>query len=246
MSERAYCRVYYSIKDDPKFDGIRDDDHHLATWLRLLMTADAIWPASPDLPASARKASVKALVVAELVDLLPGGRFRIHGLDAERGSRRDNARAAAAHRPLSERSANAQQTLTSRARSEPSRAETEPSRAEQTAPDSIDAFHRRTGDVPGPKLMSWINELSDRHGEIRVASMISETPLDGMTPPDYLKAVQNRLRLDDIAAARSERVAEERRVAEKRASLRPLPPAADISEDEAKRIAAEYMAEVKR
>jgi hypothetical protein len=127
MTERAYCRVYYSIQDDPKFEGIREDDHHLATWLRLLMVADAIWPASANLPAAARRASLKALVAAELVDLLPGGRYRIHGLDAERGARREAAQTSRAQRTSYGRSTNvergAQRSYYSH--SEPSQAETE-------------------------------------------------------------------------------------------------------------------------
>lgn len=85
--DRKHVRVYYSIRDDERFDTIRDDDHHLATWLRLLMAADAVWPASADLPATARKASVGALMSAGLVEALPGSRFRLHGLDAERDRR---------------------------------------------------------------------------------------------------------------------------------------------------------------
>jgi hypothetical protein len=93
MSERApYSRVYWSIVDDPKFATIYDDDRHLAAWLRLLMAADGLWPASCPVPASARKASLTALTDADLIDLMPGGRFRVHGLDAERGRRRDAAR----------------------------------------------------------------------------------------------------------------------------------------------------------
>jgi hypothetical protein len=93
MSERApYSRVYWSIVDDPKLAAIYDSNDHLATWLRLLMLADGQWPASSPVPATARRASVAALVDAGLVDIIPGGRFRIHGLDAERGRRRDAAR----------------------------------------------------------------------------------------------------------------------------------------------------------
>jgi hypothetical protein len=93
VSERApYSRVYWAIVDDPKFAGIYDDDRHLATWLRLLIAADALWPASTPVPGNARKASVKALVDAGLIDLGTGYRFRVHGLDAERGRRRDAAR----------------------------------------------------------------------------------------------------------------------------------------------------------
>jgi len=93
MSERApYSRVYWAIVDDPKFAAIYDDDRHLATWLRLLMAADGLWPASCPIPATARKSGLVALTEAGLIDVLPGGRFRIHGLDAERGRRRDAAR----------------------------------------------------------------------------------------------------------------------------------------------------------
>jgi len=140
MTERAYCRVYYSIKDDPKFEGIREDDHHLATWLRLLMAADAIWPASPDLPASARRASVRALVAAGLVDLLPGSRYRIHGLDAERGARRELARASVAHRTYPARSTNVSPPGYSHSepsQAEPSRAKTEPTPARRNGMEPI-------------------------------------------------------------------------------------------------------------
>jgi hypothetical protein len=85
--------------DDPKFASIYDDDRHLATWLRLLIAADATWPASPHIPGNVRKASVAALVDAGLVDLGTGYRFRIHGLDAERGRRRDAARTGTGRSP---------------------------------------------------------------------------------------------------------------------------------------------------
>lgn len=89
MSERAaYSRVYWSIVDDPKFVTIYDHDSHLAAWLRLLLIADQAHPASAHLPSNVKRSSVSALSEAELIDTLPGGRYRIHGLDAERERRR--------------------------------------------------------------------------------------------------------------------------------------------------------------
>lgn len=89
MSERAaYSRVYWSIVDDDKFASVYDDDHHLGAWLRLLLIADQAHPASAHLPANVRRASVRVLAEVELIDLLPGGRYRVHGLDAERERRR--------------------------------------------------------------------------------------------------------------------------------------------------------------
>lgn len=91
MSERAaYSRVYWSVIDDLKFVSIYDDDHHLAAWLRLLLIADQAHPASAHLPSNVRRASVKALSDVGLIDVT-AGRYRVHGLDAERNRRRDAA-----------------------------------------------------------------------------------------------------------------------------------------------------------
>ena len=108
MSERApYSRVYWSIIDDPKFSDVFDDDRRLALWLRLLLMADQAYPASAHIPASAHRSSLGALVACGLVDLGTGGRFRIHGLDAERIRRSESGRNASAVRWQSERNANA-------------------------------------------------------------------------------------------------------------------------------------------
>lgn len=93
--QAPFVRVYYSIVDDPKFDGIYDDDHHLAAWLRLLLTHDGTFPAPAPVPASARRASFDALVKAGIVDPVHGGRYRIHGLDAERARQSARGKAGA-------------------------------------------------------------------------------------------------------------------------------------------------------
>jgi hypothetical protein len=82
-----YVRVYMTIVDDPKFVGIFTDDHHFATWVRLLMVADAAWPASAMIPRSARQESLDALVEHDLI-AVTGDLFRVVGLDAERGRRK--------------------------------------------------------------------------------------------------------------------------------------------------------------
>jgi hypothetical protein len=87
-----YSRVYWSIVDDEKFAAIYGDDHHLAAWLRLLLVADQSFPASGQVPAGVRRSSVRALTDVGLIDLTGVGRYRIHGLDAERKRRSDPAR----------------------------------------------------------------------------------------------------------------------------------------------------------
>lgn len=111
----------------------------------------------------------------------------------------------------------------------------------QGEPNAWDAFHRRTGEVPGPKIRSWLDELGDAHGEARLVAMIGETPMAG-TVPEYLKAVRDRLRLEDMDAERIERQDEARRNEAKRAPLKILPSADDITPEEARRQAEEYIA----
>ena len=93
-----YVRVYYRITDDLKFETIYGDDRHLATWLRLLLVADGIWPVSPPIPRTVRRASLQALVTAGLIDLMPQDCYRIHGLESEREHRAQSGRNAAAKR----------------------------------------------------------------------------------------------------------------------------------------------------
>jgi hypothetical protein len=89
MSAERYVRVYYRILEDPKFAGVYPDDPRLATWLRLLMTADNAWPHPAPIPRSVDAAAFAYLVDVGLVDLAANDLYRIHGLDAERMRRRE-------------------------------------------------------------------------------------------------------------------------------------------------------------
>lgn len=113
-------------------------------------------------------------------------------------------------------------------------------------PDAAVAFRDRTGQFPGPVFLRWLNELSDAHGETRLVARINATPMTSDNPTTYLRLVRDALRLEDRRAERAERNDEQRRLSEKRTELRALPSANDVSEDEAKRLAAEYMAEARR
>lgn len=91
-NDDKYVRVYYTILSDERFDSVRDDDSCLATWLRLLLIADAMWPAPADLPRRVGKGALRTLVTAGLVEFVTGERFRIHGLDQERERRKAEQR----------------------------------------------------------------------------------------------------------------------------------------------------------
>lgn len=115
----------------------------------------------------------------------------------------------------------------------------------QGEPDAFEAFYRRTSEVPGPKFRQWLNELGAAHGERRLVDTIAKTPKVG-TVTDYLRSVQDVLRLEDHRATRAEKAQEERRTEAKRAAVKVLPPAEDISAEEARRLAADWAAEVRR
>jgi hypothetical protein len=93
--QRPYSRVYWEIVEDPRFAEVFGDDHHLSTWLRLLVAADSAWPTPVALPRSASEESVRVLSEAGLIELLAHDHYRVHGLDAERERRSGRARASA-------------------------------------------------------------------------------------------------------------------------------------------------------
>ena len=89
MSERApYSRVYWSVMDDEKFDGIRSDVRLFGSWSLLLVVADMAYPAPAFMPRTIPKACIARLAAAGLIDLLDGHLYRIHGLTAERERRK--------------------------------------------------------------------------------------------------------------------------------------------------------------
>jgi hypothetical protein len=113
-----YVRVYYSIIEDERFDSVFDDDRRLATWLRLLMAADAAYPTPPPIPAAVNRAAFAHLVERGIVEELRGGRYRIHGLSAERDRRSAQGRPGglARQRAPRERLASADPSLNGRER----------------------------------------------------------------------------------------------------------------------------------
>lgn len=200
MSEqRAYVRVYWTIIDDPKFSEVYDDDRALACWLRLLISADQAWPASASVAASVRRPSLDKLVRVGLVDLVAGGRYRIHGLDAERNARQDAARNAAAMRWQSTRNAGASDTRMPN-RAEPSKAE--PSRAEDDGRADLEAFLEVRFRPPTEAQRTFMDgyvRTFDLTGPERAARLILANPAD---PIGALKR--------DLAEFRDKRAAEAR------------------------------------
>lgn len=194
-----YVRVYYRITDDPKFAEVYDDDAALATWLRLLINADAMFPAAAPIPAGTDPEVLAKLIELEVVDPVGSTRYRIHGLESERTRRSEAGRANASKRwtkpdatampPHSDRNATAMRPhmpphsgpimQTDALRSSPIRATpslAEPMRADarEDTPDVMDVWYRLTGSWPSPKVTPWLNQLGSDYGEAEVIIAIAE------------------------------------------------------------------------
>lgn len=96
MADKPYSRVYHSIVDDPMFERVFSNDKALATWLRMLLVADAMYPVSAPMPR--RNPTVSLLLDVGLVQMRGANRYTIRGLEAERERRSHIGRNAAAAR----------------------------------------------------------------------------------------------------------------------------------------------------
>lgn len=246
--ERKYVRVYFSIVDDERFVGVVDDVATLGTWLRLLMTADAVWPASADLPRWVKSKPFQTLVAAGVVEERPGGRFRIHGLDSERSMRSEAGRVGGL---ASGRSRGGSTTVepTSNERStksnlaEQSKAEqrqAEQSNATATVEpvnddDPLDLYWQLTGSFPSGATKTWLAELAAEFGAKATGNALAAEFATGPRGT-VIKRAQNRLRYDAEKTVRAREAKEATRLAEiKRTS--------GMTDEQAAK-AREYLAEI--
>ena len=102
---RTYSRIYHEIVTHPRFDKVYGNPAALGTWLRMLLTADAMYPMPAPMPA--KNPTVRMLISVGLVEELPGNHYTMRGLEAERERRSAVGRNAAQVRHGYERNANA-------------------------------------------------------------------------------------------------------------------------------------------
>jgi len=176
--ERRYVRVYYNdmIRDYPE---VWSDDAQLAAWLRMLSTADPMWPTPPELPRSVKPRTLAALAASTLVEPLPQHRFRMKGLDAERKRRSDSARTAAALRWHGNGNAETM-PKTRRAENETSRTRATTGQDDDGRAD-LEAFLLLKRRAPTPKQRQLLDEVMTRHdlsGPAWAADLMLRNPDD--------------------------------------------------------------------
>jgi hypothetical protein len=85
-----YSRIYWRFRDE--FPDVYQDKEAFGWWLTLLVIAEGAYPSAADLPRKLRPRVLEKLIDEELVTLLPGDRYRVRGLDAERQRRSEAGR----------------------------------------------------------------------------------------------------------------------------------------------------------
>jgi hypothetical protein len=213
MSERRpYSRVYWSVMDDERFADVYGDDGAFALWVRLLMTADALWPAAAPLPRGAKPRALGKLVDAGIVDLLPGDRYRIHGLDSERERRKQLA---------TTRGPDGDRTVTGRSPdgdlAKPRRDETS---LAETPRDPADIYWSITGRYPVDKALSWIDSLTEQYGAEPTIRALVAAHIEDRSVNTLLGRTKDRLAADARKLDLKERQDEKSRLAEKRSQPR--------------------------
>lgn len=186
MGDARYARIYWSVMDDPKFDGIRDDTRLFGAWAMCLIVADMAYPAPAFIPPVVPRPAFARLVACGLVDELGGSRYRIHGLEAERTRRSEAARVgglASGRSRTNERSLNGRSTVVQQTPNEIEPSKAEQSKAEQNtdARDDLEAFLMVRFHPPTPAQRAFMDgycRTFDKTGPQRAARLILAHPDD--------------------------------------------------------------------
>lgn len=224
--DRKYVRVYYNdlIRDYP---GVWADNDQLATWLRLLSTADPMWPTPPELPRSVKQRILDKLVASTLVLTLVDHRYRMKGMDAERERRADAGRIAAAKRwhpdGIGSPDATALPKQAKQSKDETSKDESAAG-ARADVDDPATTYWQLTGRFPTEKTLAWIDDLTAKYGLIAVDRALAKSYIEDRSTQTLLGRAQDKLRAEARELDRKERVDELRRLQEKRATQPPSEP----------------------
>jgi hypothetical protein len=236
-ADERYVRVYYSIRSDPKFEGVYGDDAALAAWVRLLIDADAVWPAPASVPKSCKPGSYRKLTEAGILDALPGHLYRIHGLDAERDKRASHGRNAAEMRWHSTSNARAMHEQKS-SNASPSPSPSNQSESESEQDDPVQTYYLLTTRAPRGRALDWCKRLGDEYGYRAASDAMADAWGQSDEVGTLLSRTENLLVLAARNAERQERAAELaalRRKRDRRAVEAQVPPS-EMTEEE---IAAE-------
>lgn len=90
----TYVQVPHLIQREPRFTPVYNDPATLGTWLQMLLVADECYPNPAPLPRVAQT-TIDTIIIAGLIDIVPGDRYLIPGLAEHREPAAGHARTAA-------------------------------------------------------------------------------------------------------------------------------------------------------
>jgi hypothetical protein len=230
MSE-PYSRLYWKVMSDEKFDGIREDLRLFGAWSLLLVIADMAYPVPAYIPPTVPRASVRRLVEVGLIDEMPGHRYLVHGLEAERVRRSEAGRAGgkASGRSRSADATNPERTFNERSTVvEPDKgrdkdeAKTRQSQdtAQDGARDPADVYWQLVGRWPKDGALSWIDGLTEQYGAEPTIAALAAAHLEDKSSNTLIGRTRDRLAAKARQLDLKERAEEKQRLAEKRAQPR--------------------------
>lgn len=251
MPEGLHVRVYHEdlMKN---FAQVWDDNDALATWLRLFVIADKLWPSPGELPRVVGRAALKRLTDAGLIVLLPNYRYTCLGLDADRQRRSDAARTAANVRHHGRPDddppeGNAGRTPSRIAPRNPSgnagalphtdtgarpRSGSAPESVSDVLneigaageePDALVGYHTLTGRFPTGRVKSWLDELAHEHGDVAVTRALALEMQADTAVHTLLSRTQNRLAVESHADEKDRKLRRQQSAAEERALIESMP-----------------------
>jgi hypothetical protein len=224
-----YSRLYWRVKADARFEHAYACDACWAAYTRLLLDAEASYPAPASLPRTLKHHAKAQLSEAGIIELQLNDCYIIHGMKAERDRRSDSARNNAEARwaprygtampPQSD--GNATAMLNETRRNETSLDET---RRAITAPeDGPDVWYFVVGRYPNRRdnggLWNWLTQLCEDFGVVQLWEVMRVCYAQERNAGTLLSRTEAILSRD---SNRAESAAERQRLAEQRAAVRPL------------------------
>lgn len=88
-----YSRFYWRFRDE--YADIYADKEAFGWWMTLLANAEGTHPSAPEMPRSIKPKALSRLVSADLIELLPGDRYRMKGVAKEMERRSKQGKAGA-------------------------------------------------------------------------------------------------------------------------------------------------------
>lgn len=92
--QATYIEVLHRLAWEPDLQPVYHDDHSLAAYIRLSMTADACWPTPASLPRDLDQPTIDKLAETGLIELRPLGTYGIPGQEESRRRRHEAAKKA--------------------------------------------------------------------------------------------------------------------------------------------------------